>query len=162
VNTYETNTVEREGAPSRPATGVVALSTPECWRRIRSRDLGRIAVVIGMRPEVLPVNYRVVQETAVIRTAGGAKLKAAQLSPVCFEIDSWEERTGTGWSVMIHGHALEVRGPSDPLWTAAQEANIRPVAPGFRSRWVAIHADAVTGRYFSDGPTPWARSFGRR
>ncbi|MBO0687265.1 MAG: pyridoxamine 5'-phosphate oxidase family protein [Candidatus Dormibacteraeota bacterium] len=129
-------------------TGLVMLSEQDCWKRLRSHDLGRLAVVVEGRPEIFPVNYEVVQKAVVFRSGVGVKLDAAKLGPVCFEIDSWDHRAEIGWSVMVQGTAREVQGPWDPLWPAVQGMSLHSVAPGMRSHAVAVHVDRISGRHF--------------
>jgi hypothetical protein len=129
-------------------TGLVTLSDQECWKRLRSHELGRLGVVIDGRPQIFPVNYELVQNAVVFRSGVGLKLDAARLGPVCFEIDRWDQRAEIGWSVMVQGTAREVRDPWDPLWPAVQGLTLRSSAPGLRSHVVAIHIDRISGRHF--------------
>jgi hypothetical protein len=134
------------------STGLVVLPAEECWKRLRSHELGRVGVVVDGRPQIFPVNYGVVQGAVVFRTGVGVKLDAARLGPVCFEIDGWDDRAGTGWSVMVQGSAREVSNPTDPLWAGVRGLSVHTAAPGTRSHAVAIHVDAISGRYFTDEP----------
>jgi hypothetical protein len=119
---------------------MVTLSEQDCWKRLRSRDLGRLAVVL-------------------FRTAPGTKLGGEPLAPVCFQVDDWDEPTATGWSVMVQGLAHQARDSSDPLWATVRGLTVHPGAPGVRSIWVAVHADRISGRYFSGGPLAPPLSF---
>jgi hypothetical protein len=139
-------------AASAAAGRLVTLSEQDCWTRLRSRDLGRIAVVVHGLPQVFPVNYGVAQGTVVFRTAPGAKLDGAHLAAVCFQVDDWDDPTATGWSVMVQGFARQVRDSADPLWAEVQGLTVHPAAPGVRTVWVAVHVDRISGRYFSGGP----------
>src|SRR4051794_39359108 len=53
------------------------LTVDACWALLRAADIGRLAVVVGDRPEIFPVNFVVDHGTVVIRTAPGTKLAAA-------------------------------------------------------------------------------------
>jgi nitroimidazol reductase NimA-like FMN-containing flavoprotein (pyridoxamine 5'-phosphate oxidase superfamily) len=146
----ETGSTNIQSGPG--STGLVVLPAEECWKRLRSHELGRVGVVVGGRPQVFPVNYAVVQGAVVFRTGVGVKLDAARLGPVCFEIDGWDDRAGTGWSVMVQGSAREVGNPIDPLWAGVRGLRLHTAAPGAHPHAVAIHVDAISGRYFTDEP----------
>ena len=56
--------------------GLRVLTDEECWAHIRSRTIGRLAVVNGNQPDIFPVNYVVDADKIVVRTAEGTKLAA--------------------------------------------------------------------------------------
>lgn len=143
-------TVVRSGQ-HRPAA-VQSLSELECWQRLRTHDFGRVAIIVSGRPEIFPVNYRVGEGAIIFRTGPGAKLANAPLTRSCFEIDGWDDRTGTGWSVMAHGVIAEITDAVDQRALALLAHPVRPVAPGDRRHWLALYADGVTGRHFTSGP----------
>jgi nitroimidazol reductase NimA-like FMN-containing flavoprotein (pyridoxamine 5'-phosphate oxidase superfamily) len=64
---------------------------------------GRIAILIDGWPEVFPVNYVAEDGAVAFRRAAGAKLEHGPDSRACFEVDGWDDATGTGWSVMAQG-----------------------------------------------------------
>lgn len=134
------------------ATPVTPLSNQECWALLRSHTLGRVAVMVDGRPEIFPVNYRAGDDAIVFRTAPGAKLANAPMTLSCFEIDGWDDRTGTGWSVMLHGPIFEITDAADRRAASLRELAVRPAAPGERNHWLALYAEAVTGRRFTSGP----------
>jgi nitroimidazol reductase NimA-like FMN-containing flavoprotein (pyridoxamine 5'-phosphate oxidase superfamily) len=125
-------------------TGLVELEREECLRLLGRAPLGRLAVVAGGRPLVFPVNFTLDGDAVVLRTNEGTKLHAARNDPVAFECDGIDGEYHTGWSVLVLGHAEEVRDPSEvarldrlPLlpWCAAP----KPV-------WLRIRGPAITGR----------------
>ncbi len=77
---------------------LIPLSEKECWY-YRHHTFGRVAVTVNGRPEIFPVNYGAGNGAVVYGTAPGAKLANAPMTKSCFEVDGWDERTGTGWSV---------------------------------------------------------------
>jgi uncharacterized protein len=146
----EEETFGRSGQ-SRPVP-LIPLSEQECWQYLRLHTLGRVAVIVNGRPEVFPVNYRAGGGAIVFRTATGAKLGNAPMTLSCFEIDGWDERTGSGWSVMVHGAISEITDAIDHRAAGLLELPVQPVAPGERKHWLALYAEAVTGRRFTSGP----------
>jgi nitroimidazol reductase NimA-like FMN-containing flavoprotein (pyridoxamine 5'-phosphate oxidase superfamily) len=111
-----------------------------------------VAVIVNGRPEIFPVNYRAAEGAIVFRTAAGAKLANAPMTACCFEIDGWDERTGRGWSVMVNGVISEITGAIDHRAAGLLESPVQPVAPGEREHWLALYAEAVSGRRFTTSP----------
>jgi hypothetical protein len=58
--------------------------------------------------------------------------------PVVFEVDMFDDRSRSGWSVVLRGVAEDVTADTDLV--------PRPWAPGARACAVRICADRVTGR----------------
>jgi len=127
------------------------LTEQECWQLLRHQTLGRVAVVVDGRPEIFPVNYRSGDGAVVFRTAPGAKLANAPMRQSCLEIDGFDERTGSGWSVMVHGTISEITDAADQRAATLLELPVQPLAPGERRHWLALYADRVTGRRFTSG-----------
>jgi nitroimidazol reductase NimA-like FMN-containing flavoprotein (pyridoxamine 5'-phosphate oxidase superfamily) len=126
--------------------GIAVLDIQTCWQLVAGEEVGRLAVSVDQRPDIFPVNYAVDEETIVFRTAEGTKLSAVFVdSAVAFEVDGYEAGTGTAWSVVIKGHAVEVpmQDRLDDLafplfsWTAAPKPRFMRVVP-----------DEITGRRF--------------
>ncbi len=146
----DTPSVGRSGQPlPEPMTEI---PEDDCWRLLRMHDLGRVAVVIDGRPDIFPVNYVAGEGAVVFRTAPGAKLAHAPMTQACFEIDGWDSRTGSGWSVMVHGVISEVTDAVDERAERLRSLPVQPFAPGERRYWLALYADQVTGRRFTSGP----------
>lgn len=121
------------------------LSREECLALLGGHGVGRIAVIDdeGM-PLVLPVNYRLVGERVVFRTASGSKVVALQRHPVAFQIDANDPVHRTGWSVLVQGIAHEM--------TEAERAvvEVQPWARGDKPMWFQIVPRYVTGRRLID------------
>jgi nitroimidazol reductase NimA-like FMN-containing flavoprotein (pyridoxamine 5'-phosphate oxidase superfamily) len=135
---YETNPVE-------------ILDDEQCWELLLSSSLGRLAVSVGGKPEIYPVNFVAVDRRLIIRTAEGTKLLELTVnSSVAFEAD------GVGrdeaWSVVVKGTAriLEKRSEID----AADELPLRPLIPTLKYIYVEIGPQSVSGRRFLLGPEP--------
>lgn len=121
------------------------LGPVECWRLLRTTDVGRLAVSIRNNPDIFPVNYAVDGETVVINTAPGTKLAAAVLGrAVAFEADVLDPITRTGWSVVLKGNAAEVEDIEELL--AAEQLGLETWTATDKTRYLRLDPDIVTGR----------------
>ena len=127
------------------------LSPEECFDLLGREQLGRVAVSIGALPVILPVNYVVFEGSIVLRTAPGTKLSAALMGAVVgFEIDSMAPDHASGWSVLVVGHAHEVR--DDATLERLRRLPLASWGPDHRDHFVEIPIERVSGRAF--GPVP--------
>jgi nitroimidazol reductase NimA-like FMN-containing flavoprotein (pyridoxamine 5'-phosphate oxidase superfamily) len=132
-------------------TGLGAMSEHECWTRLAEAAIGRIGVIAGQEPLVLPVNFAVDRDRIVFRTGAGTKFHAVVHEAVlALEIDGIDERYHLGWSVLMVGRSAEVVDP-DELARLAAEVPLRPWAGGDKSHWVALTPSRVTGRKLVPG-----------
>ena len=138
----------------RGSTDVGDLSERDCWARLETHKLGRLAIIVHGQPRIFPVNYSCAERTIVVRTAPGAKLTYGPGRHACFEIDGYEETSGAGWSVMAVGLLEDVTHSEDPRARRLRELPVRPQAPGERLHWLALRPDEVTGRSFRVGWVP--------
>ena len=131
-----------------PALGdLEEIDEEECWRLLASQPVGRFAVVVGHYPLVFPVNHAVVAHGIVFRTSPGTKLWATQHHKVSFEVDEIDPVRRTGWSVLLHGGAREVRSDINPeLVDALEAAAPQSWAPGPKDHLVRVFADSISGR----------------
>ena len=117
----------------------------ECWRLLETRSVGRLAVVVDDQPEIVPVNYLVVDSAVVFRTEGGTKLHALESHhQVAFEADEIDGPARTGWSVMVKGKAEEIRDPAPLRHLRAMPLDVW--ASGERPHWIRIVPFEITGR----------------
>lgn len=131
----------------RTQNGMEELSVAECWRLLRTHEVGRLAVSISDHPDIFPINYLVDGDGIVFRTGAGTKLAASVLGRgVAFEIDGYEPLAGEAWSVVVKGRARQVEHMIEyfeaddlPLfpWHASPKPDIVRIEPG-----------EVTGRRF--------------
>jgi uncharacterized protein len=131
--------------PERDDDRLERLGEDECLTLLRSTDVGRVGVRIGDSPAILPVNYGMLGNDVVFRTAPGTKLSAALMGvQLAFEVDHVDPATRAAWSVLVVGYAEEVRD---------RETRERVDALGLES-WspehlafvVRIRARQITGR----------------
>ena len=123
----------------------VVVPADECRTLLATRQLGRIGLVGGSFPLILPVNYVLDGETIVFRTAPGTKLDDGPRAPACFEIDEFNRENRTGWSVLVIGWLEEVT-PYDRAWQHVQELPIDPWAAGTKDHVLRLRPDLFTGR----------------
>jgi nitroimidazol reductase NimA-like FMN-containing flavoprotein (pyridoxamine 5'-phosphate oxidase superfamily) len=122
--------------------GLDVIGTDGCYELLRRHSFGRIGVTIADDPVILPVYYAFFDDAVVFRTDPGTKLIAAVLETrVAFEVDDAE----LGWSVLVVGHAHEVRSPPDEMIGAAAQLEDNWPA-GERQRVVRIDIERITGR----------------
>lgn len=137
-------------------TGLDVIDEAECWALVASRTVGRLGVSIKNRPDIFPVNYRVVDGALILRTAAGIKLAAATLGVgVAFEVDDFDEATHHGWSVVMHGTAHELESLGELM--AAEANGPEPWATSDKDRFVRIDVDEITGRRIPEPPRSAAR-----
>jgi uncharacterized protein len=135
--------------------GLEILSPATCLRLLGSGRIGRVGLVSDGQPHVLPVNY-VASEAGeiVFRTTDGSVLTAVAGGQAAFEIDGYDERTRTGWSVCVHGPGREITDAGDGLAERLRQLNVITWAPGPRDRWFTIRGDQITGRRIPMTVTP--------
>jgi hypothetical protein len=122
-----------------------ALSPGECRVRLSTRGVGRVAVSTPDGPAIIPVNYEVVDDAIVFRTAPGSAPAAAMGTDVAFEVDHVDEAMSQGWSVLVVGPARVVSEP-EAVRRLADRACTEPWAGGERGMWVSVQPRRLTGR----------------
>jgi len=125
-------------------TGLEELTQRECLRLARTCALGRLAVVVGGRPFVFPVNFTLDGDAVVLRTDAGTKLEGARSGWVAFECDGIDSVYHTGWSVVITGEAEEVDDPAEIA--RLEQLPLRPWCEGQKSVWLRIRSRVISGR----------------
>lgn len=126
-------------------TGLEELDEEQCWALASQRSIGRLAVSVGNKPDVFPVNYVIHERSIVVKTSAGLKLAAATIGPgVAFEVDALDEQTHTGWSVVFRGAATEIETLDDIL--EAESLGIETWADSDKRRFLRITPTAISGR----------------
>ncbi|SRR6266498_3053458 len=128
-------------------SGVSVLDEDECWRLLKTAEVGRLAVVAAGEPEIFPITYVIDDATVVFRTAEGMKLAALTVfSRVAFEVDGYDDASGEAWSVVVKGNAERLERFSDIY--AAEELPLFPWQAGPKQWFVRIGPATVSGRRF--------------
>jgi nitroimidazol reductase NimA-like FMN-containing flavoprotein (pyridoxamine 5'-phosphate oxidase superfamily) len=126
-------------------TGLEVLSKNECLLLVGRTQVGRLALVHKGSPVVFPVNFRRDGATIVFRSDEGTKLEYLRNDhPVAFEVDEYDLRSHTGWSVVITGRAKDVTDEEDP--ETLRNLHVRPWSSGPKARYVRIQPDDIEGR----------------
>lgn len=125
----------------------VYLTEAECWELLASESVGRLAVDVGGRPDIFPVNYVVDDRTLVFRSGPGTKLAGAVLGRhVAVEIDGLEDVDDSVWSVVVKGIAREIDSMEERF--AADDLPLYPWIASQKANFVRITPELTTGRRF--------------
>lgn len=122
------------------------LTEAECVTLLKSKGIGRIAIVVDGRPEIFPVNYAFDEGVVVFRTAAGLKLERGPYTPAAFEVDEIDSAQGVAWSVVVHGTVQDITDAMDAVAERLRHLVVAPAAPGSRPHWMGVYADRITGR----------------
>ncbi|MFD7502196.1 pyridoxamine 5'-phosphate oxidase family protein [Streptomyces sp. NPDC059850] len=150
----ETSAAELHGgtAMSPPGLGraghdadLLELSPRECRDLLATHGVGRVSVSTAPGPAIVPVNYSVVDDAVVFRTAPDATPAAAAGAEVAFEVDHIDEALSEGWSVLVVGRARRVTDPA-AVRRLDDAAYTPPWPGGGRDLWLRIEPERVTGR----------------
>lgn len=123
---------------------LVHLTSEECWDRLGSHGIGRLALPGARGPQVFPVNYAVQAKTVVYRTAPQSPGAVTTGDPLSFQTDRLDDRVSHGWSVLVTGTAERIDDTESVEDLA--ERLVRPWAGGERPLWIRILPSSVTGR----------------
>jgi hypothetical protein len=127
---------------SRPA-GLFELDRPTCLALLATQHVGRL-IIDAAEPVIRVVNYTAFEHTIMFRTDPGPHVDDIIGHSVVFEADMVDERTRSGWSVVVRGTA---RDHSEHLAGLGESgASVDPWAPGPKNRWIGIAIEDVTGR----------------
>jgi nitroimidazol reductase NimA-like FMN-containing flavoprotein (pyridoxamine 5'-phosphate oxidase superfamily) len=124
----------------RPAE-MFRLDRATCLTLLTTQHVGRLVLPgdDSDHPEIVPVNYAASGEVITFRTHGTSRAASAGEQPAVFEVDMFDERTRSGWSVVVRGrlapHARDEPRPDVETW-----------APGDRDEWMSVAVETVTGR----------------
>jgi nitroimidazol reductase NimA-like FMN-containing flavoprotein (pyridoxamine 5'-phosphate oxidase superfamily) len=140
-------------AGSSPTMNV--LSADECFSLLATHEIGRIGVLAGGYPLILPVNYRLDGTTVVIRTHPGTILQSAEHANVTFEVDDVDRRARSGWSVLIRAQAEDVgEEHRAELIERTHRTDVQPWAPGAKDHWIRLITHEISGRRIVPGELP--------
>jgi nitroimidazol reductase NimA-like FMN-containing flavoprotein (pyridoxamine 5'-phosphate oxidase superfamily) len=121
------------------------LTMEECRDLLSTHGVGRLALPTDSGPEIVPLNYAVVDGSVVFRTAADTLPSRAAGAQVAFEVDRIDAAFSQGWSVLVRGHAGTVTDPDD-VRRLEEHAHSTPWVGGHRDLWIRIVPDTITGR----------------
>jgi uncharacterized protein len=125
--------------------GLEILHLGDMFRLLATAAIGRVGFMADDEVAVLPVMFQVDGQDVVFRTHAWSKLANMEVGRyVCFEVDSYDPATRTGWSVVARGLAEK----------ESEAACARLDAPGLNSwggpaqdrLWMRIRPTSITGR----------------
>ncbi|UXY31851.1 pyridoxamine 5'-phosphate oxidase family protein [Streptomyces sp. HUAS TT20] len=123
-----------------------ALDRPECLRLLGKVPIGRVVYTRKALPAVLPVNFSVDADSAVVlfTSSGSDLVRAIDGVVVAFEVDDFRAETQSGWSVVVTGRAGIVTDPAEhERLSRTGPRSWMPVRDGV---FVRIESEIVTGR----------------
>ncbi len=126
--------------------GLEILPFDVCLKLLAAVPVGRVSFLADGEIMVLPVNHVVDGQDPVFRTARGSKLSAAAgQDVVAFEADGYDERTKSGWSVLVNGRAHAVYDEAETQ--RLSRLGLHPwVTAVDRPFWIRIRPASVSGR----------------
>jgi nitroimidazol reductase NimA-like FMN-containing flavoprotein (pyridoxamine 5'-phosphate oxidase superfamily) len=137
-----------DDASRSPDECLEVLDRDRCLLLLRGASVGRVAVVRDGRPEIFPVSFATQGRAIAFRTARDTVLDASAGTHAAFEVDGRDAESGEAWSVMVRGVLHDVTGALDPSSESVRRLAVLPLAPGERTRWMALSMDEVSGRRF--------------
>ncbi|MCI3241843.1 MULTISPECIES: pyridoxamine 5'-phosphate oxidase family protein [Streptomyces] len=134
-----------------PNDGFRELDRQECLRLLAKVPVGRIVHTRQALPAVLPVNFSLEEDGAVVlRTAAASELvRAVDGVVVAFEADEVDAATRSGWSVVVTGPAGVVTDPGEH--ERLVRTGPRSWVPWPQEVFVRIEPELVTGRALVGG-----------
>ncbi|GAB7028739.1 pyridoxamine 5'-phosphate oxidase family protein [Streptomyces sp. NPDC021749] len=136
-----------------PNDGFRELGRDACLRLLATAPVGRVVHTRQALPAVVPVNFSLDTDGAVLlRTSAASELaRAVDGVVVAFEADAVDVDTHSGWSVVVTGRA-------EIVTDAAEAARLQRIGPDSWVRspeevFVRIEPELVTGRELVGGRT---------
>ena len=126
--------------------GLEILPFDRCLQLLATVPVGRISFFADGEIVVLPVNHVVDGQDPIFCTARGSKLSAAEgQNLVAFEADDYDERTKSGWSVLVNGRAQAIY--EDAEIQRLSHLGLHPwVTAVERPFWIRIRPTSISGR----------------
>jgi len=133
--------------------GFRELDRQECLSLLATAPVGRIVYTRQALPAVLPVNFCLDRDGAVlVRTSASSELVSAiDGAVVAFEADAVDVTTQSGWSVVVMGQAALVTDSAEHA--RLLRTGPRSWAPAPQEVFVRISPELVTGRELVGGRT---------
>ncbi len=129
------------------------LDEAEGVRLLKTAVIGRIAFTEGALPAVQPVAFAVGGGEIFIPTHHGSKVATASRGAVvAFEVDEFDVRARTGWSVTVVGPARLIRDPEEVV--RLDVLGVQPWTPADEHCYIGVQIRLVQGRRIRPGPAP--------
>jgi uncharacterized protein len=129
--------------------GLEILPFDRCLELLAMVPVGRVSFFADGEIVILPVNHVMDGQDPIFCTARGSKLSAAEgQNLVAFEADGYDERTKSGWSVLVNGRAQPVY--EDAEIEHLSHLGLHPwVTSVERPFWIRIRPTSISGRQTS-------------
>ncbi|MET7481665.1 pyridoxamine 5'-phosphate oxidase family protein [Streptomyces sp. NPDC005538] len=139
--------------------GFRELDRQECMRLLATVPVGRIVYTRRALPAVLPVNFGLDGDGAVLlRTSALSDLaNAVDGAVVAFEADEVNAAAHSGWSVVVTGAATRVTDPTEHA--RLLRTGPRSWVPAPQEVFVRIEPELVTGRGLVGGHSEYGVRF---
>ncbi|MGW0605009.1 pyridoxamine 5'-phosphate oxidase family protein [Streptomyces sp. NPDC002640] len=136
--------------------GFRELDRRESLRLLATAAIGRIVHTRQALPAVLPVNFCLDHDGAVVlRTSAASELaRAVDGTVVAFEADEVDRAARTGWSVVVTGAAEVVTDPKEHRRLATTGPRSWVAVPARQEVFLRIRPELVTGREVVGGHAP--------
>jgi nitroimidazol reductase NimA-like FMN-containing flavoprotein (pyridoxamine 5'-phosphate oxidase superfamily) len=131
--------------------GFRELERQECLRLLATAPVGRVVHTRHALPAVLPVNFRLDDDGAVLlRTSAASELaRAVDGAVVAFEADEVDAAAHSGWSVVVTGSAAVITDPAQHRRLARNGP--RSCVPWPKEAFIRIEPELITGRELVGG-----------
>lgn len=136
-----------------PRDGFRELARQECLDRLVRATVGRVVHTRDALPAVLPVNFSLDADSAVLlRTPADSELaRSIDGVVVAFEADAVDVAARSGWSVVVTGHATVVVDPAAHEYLSRTGPQSWAASP--EDVFIRIASELVTGRELVGGGT---------
>lgn len=118
----------------------------ECRDLLGATTVGRCAISTPQGPVIVPVNHTVVDDALILRTSPYSQLGTYGWSArVAYEVDSYDEATRSGWSVVALGTCERIDNVAEATFLRTFH-DPDPWARGARTLFLRLRWDQLTGR----------------
>jgi nitroimidazol reductase NimA-like FMN-containing flavoprotein (pyridoxamine 5'-phosphate oxidase superfamily) len=136
----------RRDSDDRPERTFEDLAREQCLDLLEANHLGRVAWQAADLPQILPVTYAMHHGLHLLpHYARWDPFRAGPADQGPLEVDELDQRTRSGWSIVLQGRTSAVSEPDAlaDLWAAD---SLVPWAGGNRTLFICIRPDRVSGR----------------
>lgn len=121
------------------------LTYRQCLEMLQEGTVGRVAFCTPAGPEIVPLNYTIVDDALVFRTTPYSVLGThGRDARMVFEVDRIDPRARTGTSVVAHGRCAPVAAADRALIRVFHDPD--PWAAGARWLYLRLPWTSLSGR----------------
>lgn len=130
------------------------LAAEDCWARLRTAAVARVAHVTDGQPHISVVNVTVEGDDVLVRSTRGSRVSAALARPgarVALQVEAIDEDAHGGWSVVAHGTMT-------PVLDTVETARLDRIHPpswllgDHGGTWLRLHVATIAGRHLHPSP----------